>query len=91
MDFELGKARAGARATRVKGADRKYCVHLGKQLRQRALKIPEEGFHAHRALLRKSTEHLIADNLSQSRLKLGLRLIDGFQRAKDLGYRCVSR
>ena len=50
VDFELGKARARARATRVEGADRKYCVDLGKQLRQRALKIPAEGFHAHRTL-----------------------------------------
>jgi Predicted transcriptional regulator len=36
VDFELGKARAGAWATRVKGPDRKHCVGVGKQVRQRA-------------------------------------------------------
>jgi hypothetical protein len=30
VDFELGKTRAGARTTRVKGPDRKYCARVGK-------------------------------------------------------------
>jgi hypothetical protein len=30
VDFELGESRARARATRVKGPDRKYCADVGK-------------------------------------------------------------